>query len=150
MIATVCKVFDFPAAHANGHHAGRCSGVHGHTWVLEVFARGMVSEDESAPDFGMVVDFDTLKHAYRERVEPYVEHAYLNESLADFELPEITSEWLAWWILQRLSTAVPAVHRVRLWEGRSSYVELELAPAAQVSSDSAFRTARSDAPEVRL
>jgi 6-pyruvoyltetrahydropterin/6-carboxytetrahydropterin synthase len=125
LVATVRKSFDFPAAHANAHHAGHCSNVHGHTWVLEIFVKGPVIGDDDRPDHGMVVDFASIKDAYRTHVEPYVEHQFLNESLAPFGLPEYTTEWIAAWILEQLRAALPGIVRVRLWEGRTSYAEVE-------------------------
>src|SRR5262249_19494503 len=125
LVATVRKSFDFPAAHANGHHPGHCANIHGHTWMLEVFVRGAVVDDDARPDQGMVVDFAAIKDAYRAHVEPYVEHQYLNESLAAFELPELTTEWIAAWIVEQLRAPLPGLARVRLWEGRTSYVEVE-------------------------
>ena len=122
--ATVCKMFDFPAAHSNGHHDGHCARKHGHTWILEVYACGRVNQDDTRSDFGMVVDFGTLKDAYRAMIEPAVEHQDLDETLA--HLPERTTELIASWALDQLHAVVPQVFKVRLWEGRSSFVEVEL------------------------
>jgi 6-pyruvoyltetrahydropterin/6-carboxytetrahydropterin synthase len=124
LTATVCKIFDFPAAHTNSHHDGHCARKHGHTWTLEVYARGEVNRDETRSDFGMVVDFGTLKDAYRAMIEPAVEHQDLDETLA--HLPERTTELIASWALDQLHAVVPQVFKVRLWEGRSSFVEVEL------------------------
>jgi 6-pyruvoyltetrahydropterin/6-carboxytetrahydropterin synthase len=120
----VCKVFDFPAAHSNGHHDGHCARKHGHTWTLEVYARGRVNSDDSRSDYGMVVDFASLKDAYRAVVEPFVEHQDLDETLV--HLPERTTEMIARWALDQLHALVPQVHKVRLWEGKTSFVEVEL------------------------
>lgn len=122
MFAAVTKIIDFPAAHSNAHHDGHCSNVHGHTWTLEITCRGRVIEDESNPAFGMVVDFGDIKAAYRDLVEPFVEHQNLNETL---DLPEYTTEYIAAWIWKQLHTWLPTLHRVRLWEGKSSYVDFE-------------------------
>jgi 6-pyruvoyltetrahydropterin/6-carboxytetrahydropterin synthase len=122
--ATVCKMFDFPAAHSNQHHDGHCSRKHGHTWILEVYARGRVNQDSTRSDYGMVVDFGVLKDAYRAMIEPLVEHQDLDETLA--HLPERTTELIARWALDQLHAVVPQVCKVRLWEGRTSFVEVEL------------------------
>jgi 6-pyruvoyltetrahydropterin/6-carboxytetrahydropterin synthase len=120
--ATVCKIFDFPAAHTNGHHHGHCARKHGHTWTLEVYARGEIRTDEARSDYGMVVDFASLKDAYQLAVEPFVEHQDLDETLA--HLPERTTELIALWILRQLRDIAPEVFKVRLWEGKSSFVEV--------------------------
>lgn len=123
MQATVCKIFDFPASHQNVHHPGHCSRIHGHTWTLEVYAKGRINTDESIADYGMVVDFSTIKQAYREMVEPYVEHQHLNETLKE-DLEEFTTELFAGWILKELKKMVPCVFKVRLWEGKTSFAEV--------------------------
>jgi 6-pyruvoyltetrahydropterin/6-carboxytetrahydropterin synthase len=121
---TVCKSFDFPAAHSNGHHDGHCRHKHGHTWTLEVYAEGPLVGDTDRSDYGMVVEFNELKQAYREAVEPMVEHQDLDSTLAF--LPERTTEMIATWALESMHARCPQVRRVRLWEGKSSYAEVEL------------------------
>lgn len=123
MKATVCKILDFPASHANLHHDGHCQRVHGHTWTLEIYCYGRVVEDVERPDYGMVVDFHKVKEAYEELVEPFVEHQHLNNTL-DGILQEFTTELIAGWILRELSKGISSVFRVRLWEGKSSFVEV--------------------------
>lgn len=123
MHASVTKIIDFPAAHANTHHDGHCSNVHGHTWTLEITCRGRVNSDESSPAFGMVVDFSEIKAAYQALVEPFVEHQFLNDTIPT--LPEYTTEHIAAWIWARLRPALPTLHRVRLWEGKTSYADFE-------------------------
>jgi 6-pyruvoyltetrahydropterin/6-carboxytetrahydropterin synthase len=121
---SVCKRFDFPAAHSNSHHQGHCNRKHGHTWVLEVRAQGPLVDQDDRGDFGMVVDFQRLKEAYARRVEPFVEHHDLDETLAF--LPERTTELIAGWALEQLREDCPEVTSVRLWEGTSSYAEVTL------------------------
>jgi 6-pyruvoyl tetrahydropterin synthase/QueD family protein len=126
LTATVCKVFDFPAAHTNGHVDGDdpCKRKHGHTWTLEVYAHGRVKADDARSDFGMVVNFASLKDVFHATVEPFVEHQDLDETLA--HLPERTTELIAHWILEQLHSAQPEVFKVRLWEGKTSFAEVEL------------------------
>lgn len=118
---TVCKTFDFPAAHKNLHHVGRCQNLHGHTWRLDIMVRGRRIADESREDYGMVVDFGDIKAAYEEHVEPFVEHQFLNETL---NLPEYTTELIAQWIYDTLQPHLHHLHKVRLWEGQTSWAEV--------------------------
>lgn len=120
MFATVGKQFDFPAAHTNTHHEGHCARLHGHTWTLEVVCRGHV-EQLNNPYCGMVVDFGDIKRVYRDRVEPFVEHQNLNETL---DLPECTTELIAAWIFGRMKPQLPCLYKIKLWEGRTSYAEV--------------------------
>lgn len=121
MKATVCKILDFPASHANLHHDGHCKRIHGHTWTLEIYCYGRVVEDVERPDYGMVVDFHKVKEVYERLIEPFVEHEHLNHSLAGI-LDEFTTELVAGWILKELSKGISSVVSVKLWEGKSSFV----------------------------
>lgn len=129
MKATVCKILDFPASHANLHHDGHCRRIHGHTWTLEIYCYGRIVEDVERPDYGMVVDFHKVKEMYAELVEPFVEHEHLNDSLAGI-LDEFTTELVAGWILKQLAGGpggiggISSISKVRLWEGKSSFVEV--------------------------
>lgn len=143
--ATVCKSFTFSAAHHLPHHDGLCRGQHGHTYKLEVMVTGAilepVIEDPVSPE-GMVVDFNEIKTAYREIIEPLVEHKDLNVTMEGL-LPKVYVEdedawyplttcenlvtWMYWALQEALiDTGVIGEHylRVRLWEGPTSYAQL--------------------------
>ena len=122
MNATACKIIDFPASHQNLHHPGKCARVHGHTWTLEIYVTGQVEMDPNRDDYGMVCDFGRIKTIYAEEIEPFVEHQHLNDTIS--VLTEYTSELIAAWILEKLHKREPRVTKVRLWEGKSSFVEV--------------------------
>lgn len=71
----------------------------------------------------MVLDFADLKKAYKAEIEPYVEHQHLNDTMEGI-LPEYTTELLAGWILQTLHKHFNQIYKVRLWEGKTSFVEV--------------------------
>ncbi len=123
MTAKVCKILDFPAAHRNTRYNGHCNRIHGHTWTIEIHAKGIVDEDLESPHYGMVIDFAQLKQVYQSIVEPHVEHQNLNETLGHI-LEEFTTEIIAGWILDELHAQMPQIYKVRLWEGKSSYAEV--------------------------
>jgi|tagenome__1003787_1003787.scaffolds.fasta_scaffold20982363_6 6-pyruvoyltetrahydropterin/6-carboxytetrahydropterin synthase len=124
MQATVCKVLDFPAAHQNTRHVGHCSNVHGHTWTLEIHCHGAVDlKNDEAPNYGMVIDFGDIKDVYREHVEPFVEHRFLNDTLTVLE--EFTTELIAGWIYNQMKPHLPTLYKIRLWEGKTSYAEVK-------------------------
>jgi queuosine biosynthesis protein QueD len=54
------KSFRFEASHILPRHKGKCSRLHGHSWVLHVFVRGQVDKET-----GFVMDYaeisDTVK-----------------------------------------------------------------------------------------
>ena len=126
MKATVVKMFDFPAAHQNTRHHGHCNNIHGHTWTLEVHVHGVVRqkvEDQDRSDYGMVIDFGEIKKVYRETVEPFLEHQFLNDTISVLE--EYTTELIAGWIYQQMKPAMPNLYKIRLWEGKTSYAEVK-------------------------
>lgn len=120
--ALVCKGFDFPAAHKNNSDDGHCSNIHGHTWYLEVFAWGDIVTDKSSPEYGMVMSFTRIKQIYKEKIEPFVEHQYLNQTLPILE--EFTTEIIGGWILSEMRRVDTRIKYVRLWEGKSSFAEV--------------------------
>jgi 6-pyruvoyltetrahydropterin/6-carboxytetrahydropterin synthase len=101
----ISKEFVFEAAHLlprvpEGH---KCSRLHGHSFRVEIFARGDVD-----PEFGWFMDFADLKGAFQPLYDA-LDHRYLNE-VDGLENP--TSENLAIWIWERLSTRLPQLCRV--------------------------------------
>jgi 6-pyruvoyltetrahydropterin/6-carboxytetrahydropterin synthase len=57
------KIFRFEASHVLPRHKGKCSRLHGHSWVLEVSVSGDVN-----PDTGFVMDFAEIS----EIMEPLI------------------------------------------------------------------------------
>jgi 6-pyruvoyltetrahydropterin/6-carboxytetrahydropterin synthase len=134
-IVTVSKSFSFHAAHQLHNHDGQCARVHGHTYKLEVFVEGVVNKTQGEPDEGMVIDFSVIKHAYKELIEPLVEHQDLNQTLSQkFLLEDLptTCENIALLIASLLEGALTAkvdgrqyyMKGVRLWETPTSFVEV--------------------------
>jgi 6-pyruvoyltetrahydropterin/6-carboxytetrahydropterin synthase len=124
---TICKAFKFHAAHHIPTHHGQCQRPHGHTYKLEVFVKGLPITDKDQSGYGMVMDFDEIKEAYRLYVEPYVEHENLNITLQRAgKVPTTTAEHLVDWMFDVLHEALHhQVVRVRLWETETSYAEIE-------------------------
>lgn len=69
----VVKEFRFEAAHVLPKHPGKCSKLHGHSWVMRVGITAPVN-----PETGFVVDYIDLKAM----VQPYVDawdHSFLGD-----------------------------------------------------------------------
>ena len=67
------KTFRFEASHLLSRHPGKCSRLHGHSWVLTVSVEGPVN-----PETGFVMDFADISKC----VEPLIErldHRHLGE-----------------------------------------------------------------------
>lgn len=124
----VTKEFTFHAAHqdieAPANH--QCGRLHGHTYRLELTVCGLVP-----PDGSMLIHGDILKQVYHEKIEPYVEHEFLNRTLGF----NPTMENIARWCLQQLETAIKNDKQqsvkvkwgykcsVRLWETPTMYAD---------------------------
>ena len=106
------KTYRFEASHILPKHPGKCSRLHGHSWILHVSVEGPIN-----PETGFVMDFGDISKV----VEPLVErldHRHLGtwEMFGEFDLggdpygewgylPRDlypTSENLLWWIAGQL------------------------------------------------
>ena len=107
------KEFRFEAAHRLPHHDGKCARLHGHSWVCRVYIQGdrLI---ETGPKQGMLMDFGDIKAYMKPLLDEYLDHYYLNETLA-MESP--TSEAIAQWIYQQLAAAkLPGLLAVEVLE----------------------------------
>lgn len=113
----------FSSAHALRGYQGKCENLHGHNWVVEIFAHST-----KLNSIGIALDFSTLKGALRQRLEE-LDHKDLNE-LPPFEDINPTSENIAKYLFDTMSRAVNGegvrIVRVNVWETpncRASYFE---------------------------
>ena len=113
MRTRVSRTFRFEAAHQLPWHAGKCAGLHGHGYRLEVTVDGPVGPN------GIVVDFADVAEVVERDVIARYDHTYLNDF---FENP--TAELIAHDVWKRLEAAELDVSCVRLWETADSMVEV--------------------------
>lgn len=97
----VYKEFRFEAAHKLPNHNGKCCRLHGHSWVGRVYVKGDRLIDSGVKQ-GMVIDYGDIKKYIKPLLDKYLDHYYLNESLA---IKNPTSEMVAEWIYEKLETA---------------------------------------------
>lgn len=107
------KTYRFEASHILPKHLGKCSRLHGHSWVLHVYIQGSIN-----PETGFVKDFAEMSKVIKPLVES-LDHRHLGtwESIGDapldpgqepwsvLDLPEEfypTSENLLYWIGEQL------------------------------------------------
>src|SRR4051812_13831813 len=93
MMWTLTKEFRFEASHVLPHHDGKCSRLHGHSWVGRVILLGDELH-ETGPKQGMLVDYGDVSTLLRPMVEDYLDHHHLNDTL---KLENPTSELIAKW-----------------------------------------------------
>lgn len=119
MIATIRKKFRFESAHYVPFHEGKCRRMHGHSYVIEVFARGeVVGIEKMSSESGMVVDFYRLGDAWK-LIEAKLDHYILNNVI---KYP--TAEVLAAWFLTAFNSIISEVFKVRVHETAEGFAEV--------------------------
>lgn len=121
---TATRRFTFDAAHTLPRHAGKCSRLHGHTYILEVTVKPMDSSrtDELMKDQGFFVDFGDLKVAVNSVIDLRYDHYNLNET-AD---PYPTAERLVVALWDEIAPRLPLtckLHYLKLYETPNNWVE---------------------------
>lgn len=119
MQTTITKIFNFESAHSLPNHDGKCAGLHGHSYQLEVSIIGDVVE--SGPKEGMVMDFADLSNLVRIQIIEKLDHKFLNEVLPF----TTTAENIAKWIFETLRNSNLEVSKIKLWETKNSFVEVQ-------------------------
>ncbi|MFC5541658.1 MAG: 6-carboxytetrahydropterin synthase QueD [Bacilli bacterium] len=117
----VSKEFTFDAAHHLHAYEGKCKNLHGHTYKVVMGVSGYPD------DRGLVIDFADLKEIWKEKIEIYLDHRYLNETLPPMNT---TAENMVVWIYEKLAEALAErsidgarVEFIRLYETPTSYAE---------------------------
>lgn len=109
----VFKSFSLEAAHRlpNVPHDHPCARVHGHSFVVELWVNGFVGASS-----GWVVDFADIAEAFRP-LNDQLDHQLLNDIDG---LSNPTSENLAIWIWERVSTSLKGLSKVVVRETATS------------------------------
>ncbi|MGP7815738.1 6-carboxytetrahydropterin synthase QueD [Niallia sp. 01092] len=120
----VSKEFTFDAAHHLHCYEGKCKNLHGHTYKVVFGISGFTN------DIGLVIDFGDIKKIWKEKVEIYLDHRYLNETLPTMNT---TAENMVVWIYEKMHDALTnpssisqgtRLEFVRLYETPTSYAEV--------------------------
>lgn len=97
---------------------GKCSNLHGHTWVVKVWIQG---EDAQKDAVGILFDFGTIKS-----IKDLLDHQYLND-IPPFNTINPTAENITGFLLEELVKIKPYLHyRIRVYEtavGKSTYAQ---------------------------
>ncbi len=121
----VSKEFTFDAAHHLHAYEGKCKNLHGHTYKVIFGLSGYVDER------GLMVDFGDIKEIWKNEIEIYLDHRYLNETLPPMNT---TAENIVVWIYEKMKEVLhlgkrqqkyngARVEFVRLYETPTSYAE---------------------------
>ena len=108
------------SAEDNARIFGNLTVSHGHNYVLEVTVRGAVD-----PATGMVMDLGELKRLAGDLVVSRFDHADLNRDavFASGAIPTTENLVRAIWDLLVPKLGGERLHRLRLWEDPTFYVE---------------------------
>lgn len=103
------KTFQFESAHLLPYlpDSHKCRRLHGHSFQAEIVIRGACH-----PQLGWVMDYADISEAFRPLWEQ-LDHHYLND-IPGLENP--TSENIALWIWQRLTSRLPLLSEVAVAE----------------------------------
>lgn len=115
----VSKEFTFDAAHHLHAYEGKCKNLHGHTYKVIFGISGYVNE------IGIVIDFGDIKQLWKEKIEIYLDHRYLNETLPHMNT---SAENMVVWIYEKMHEALTSKNGIRLefvklYETPTSYAE---------------------------
>lgn len=110
---------DFSAAHRLKEAGGKCEGLHGHNFIVEVTVAGTELDK-----CDLLIDFRMLKKMTTEVLDHF-DHKYLNE-INFFKEVNPSSEQLARFIFQSIKEKLDIPHvklsRVMIWESEDAKV----------------------------
>ncbi len=114
----VSKEFTFDAAHHLHCYEGKCKNLHGHTYRVIFGISGYTD------DIGLVLDFGDIKNIWKEKIEVYLDHRYLNEMLPAMNT---TAENMVVWIYRQMEAGLTRHENLSL---RLEYVKLYETPTS--------------------
>ena len=118
----VSKEFTFDAAHHLHCYEGKCKNLHGHTYKVVFGISGYVNE------IGLAIDFGDIKEIWKNEIEIYLDHRYLNETLPAMNT---TAENMVVWIYEKMAEALTKDNRVNEYKGaRVEFVRLFETPTS--------------------
>ncbi|ENQ3104881.1 6-pyruvoyltetrahydropterin/6-carboxytetrahydropterin synthase [Bacillus sp. 491mf] len=118
----VSKEFTFDAAHHLHCYEGKCKNLHGHTYKVVFGISGYVN------DIGLAIDFGDIKEIWKNEIEIYLDHRYLNETLP---VMNTTAENMVVWIYEMMAEALTKGNRVEEYKGaRVEFVRLFETPTS--------------------
>lgn len=128
--ARISKEFKFEAAHVLPNHDGKCRNLHGHSYRAIIVCEGEISELKNSPTEGMVLDFTTISRLWKDKLEPYLDHRYLNDEPVGAFVT--TAENIALWICRVAYMHHFPVVEVTVFETATSSATVTVEEASKV------------------
>ena len=117
----VSKEFTFDAAHHLHCYEGKCK-TYMVTYKVVFGISGYVNE------IGLAIDFGDIKEIWKNEIEIYLDHRYLNETLPAMNT---TAENMVVWIYEKMAEALTKDNRVNEYKGaRVEFVRLFETPTS--------------------
>ncbi|RRJ64376.1 6-carboxytetrahydropterin synthase QueD [Paenibacillus oralis] len=118
----VSKEFTFDAAHHLHAYEGKCKNLHGHTYKAVFGISALPNE------IGITADFGTIKEIWKNEIEVYLDHRYLNETLPPMNT---TAENMVVWLFEKMEAALGSeAYKDVVQEGRTEFVRLYETPTS--------------------
>jgi 6-pyruvoyltetrahydropterin/6-carboxytetrahydropterin synthase len=118
----VSKEFTFDAAHHLHCYDGKCMNLHGHTYKVIFGISGMVD------DRGLMIDFGDIKDIWKNEIEIFLDHRYINETLPPMNT---TAENIVVWIYEKMKDSLSKEERLNLYKGaRVEFIRLYETPTS--------------------
>ena len=109
------KTFKFEASHILPKHKGKCSRLHGHSWVLHVFVQGPID-----PSTNFVMDYGEISEAVKPLIEN-LDHRHLGQWVTeDKKIPIGMDGELSvanWAVPDMPITFYPSSENILVWIG---------------------------------
>lgn len=118
----VSKEFTFDAAHHLHEYEGKCKNLHGHTYKVVLGISAYTDER------GLAVDFGDIRELWKNEIEVFLDHRYLNETLPPMNT---TAENIVVWIYEKLAESLEQKDRKQKYSGaRVEFVQLYETPTS--------------------
>jgi len=114
---TISKQFTFSAAHELTHlpQEHSCNTVHGHNYVVTVFARAEMLNKQK-----MVLDYYELSFI-KNYIDKHLDHTFLNDKFG-----AITAEYLAYYLCNLFRRTAPQIYAVEVSETPKTNARYEI------------------------